>query len=231
MSPLDTYNAEGFELNIKDIVLSNDFLDPNYIQKRTEVQVPESEFSQSFDETIVAELSSWTRNLPLRFIETNTRGAVPLQPLMNHEPNAFERREIKRQIRGILRDAGKDGWLNGDGTAVNADSLRWLEKNLIQYLSDQSIPIRLYPTEEGGVEVEYTIKSTLGNTEVSVEIDLRERKGYWHSFDFSNKSSEDQNLDLSLETGWEWLSKDFEKAKGEGIVNEPRYSTLATGSP
>jgi len=206
MSPLDTYN----------VVLPNDFLDTDYIWKRPKVRVSETEPSQSFGEVTVAELSSETRNLSLLYWNGNWRREVSLPLLMNHESSAPEWREIKRQIQEIYLDAGEDGWLNGEGTAVNAEGLQWLEEKLVRYLPDQSISIRLYPTEEGGVEIEYTIKGTPRNTEVSVEIDLVERSGYWHSLDLFNRSSEDKSLNLSLDKDWEWLSVEFEKARDRG---------------
>ncbi len=229
MYPPETYNAKVSVRNIEDIVLADNVPNSACIWKRPNVHVSGTEPPELFGAVTIVDitkaLSVVTRNLSL----------FP-QPL-GSGPNDFygdsvnqEQQEIKKRIQDIGRDAGEDGWLDGEGIAVHAKGLQWLEGKLIRYFVNPADLVHLYPTEDGNVQIEYTIERVFGKTEVSVEINLTKRKGYWHSFDFSDKSSEDRSLDLSSETEWEWLSRDFEKAKDKGIVNDPKHSTLAAGS-
>jgi len=129
---------------------------------------------------------------------------------------------IKEQLNKIR--ALEDGWLDGEGSAPNAEGLLWLEKNLMDHFSGTHVPIRLYPTEDGNVQMEYTVLNPIVRKEVSIEIDLADQKGYWHAFDSVAQSSMDRDIDLSSEAGWKWISLGHEQT----IIAVIRNYTLET---
>ena len=58
-----------------------------------------------------------------------------------------------------------------------------------------SLPLpRIYPTPEGGVQMEWT----LGRIDISLEIDLGDHTGYWHWFDINDF---DRDGDERVEAG------------------------------
>lgn len=91
-----------------------------------------------------------------------------------------------------------DGWLDGKGLAPLAQSLDWLSDELrTRYHDDLPAPF-IYPTPEGGVQLEWT----LGDIEASLEIDLVRRTGEWHSLNLTTDAERTQIVDLNTEGGW-----------------------------
>ena len=66
----------------------------------------------------------------------------------------------------------------------------------------------IYPTEDGGIQLEWT----LGELAVSAEVDLKERKAEVCVVNLSTKASREAAVDLSAPTGWETLA---------ALVNDP----------
>jgi len=95
-----------------------------------------------------------------------------------------------------------DGWLEGKGAAPRADDLEWLTGQFEANYSDGLPAPYLYPTGEGGVQAEWS----LGDWEVTLDIDLKSRLAYWHALDQSSDDESEQELDLSSLVGWEWLA-------------------------
>ncbi len=60
------------------------------------------------------------------------------------------------------------GWVDGEGEVLSSDGLRWLEGLLSQFVAEGMPTPRLYPTLEGGVQAEWSIRSW----EVSATFDL-----------------------------------------------------------
>ena len=64
-----------------------------------------------------------------------------------------------------------DGWMNGEGRALDTDGLIWLAV-LLDKIQDAGVPLpHLYPTIEGGVEAEWSIHGR----EVGVTLNLKSR--------------------------------------------------------
>ena len=92
----------------------------------------------------------------------------------------------------------KDGWLEGHGKAPSKEGLNWLSRAFDNYYSgDLPLPY-LYPTEPGGVQAEWS----LGRNEITLEIDLVERSGYFHALHMEDDTEETRRLDLGSETHW-----------------------------
>lgn len=95
----------------------------------------------------------------------------------------------------------RDGWLDGDGVALDSAGLDWLggafEAN---YPDDLELPY-LFPMPDGGVRAEWTI----GRHEVSLDINLRTHRAHWHDLNMANDADREQALDLNQPAGWRFV--------------------------
>ena len=95
----------------------------------------------------------------------------------------------------------KNGWYNGRGYAPPAAGLDWLAKAFNEHCPDNLALPYAYPVAEGGVRLEWSI----GRRDISLEIDLRERAGEWHSLDLDTDDEEARPLNLDSKTDWDWM--------------------------
>lgn len=87
-----------------------------------------------------------------------------------------------------------DGWLDGKGKRLDRDALRALAQTFDDYF-DSELPLPyLYPTAEGGVQAEWS----LGDWEVSLEIELEGRMACYQAVRLSADETREQTIDLSL---------------------------------
>ena len=91
-----------------------------------------------------------------------------------------------------------DGWLEDGGRAPTSDELDWLSRAFDKYYPDDLPLPYLYPTEPGGVQAEWS----LSGNEVSLEMNLTERSGYFHVLCMENDVEKTHTLDLDRETDW-----------------------------
>lgn len=96
-----------------------------------------------------------------------------------------------------------DGWLEGQGKAPSKEELDWLSQAFDNYYSgDLPLPY-LYPTEPGGVQAEWS----LGQNEITLEIDLAEHSGYFHALHMEDDTEKTRHLDLGSEKHWMHLKE------------------------
>lgn len=101
----------------------------------------------------------------------------------------------------------RDGWLDGKGVAPNANSLDWLAAALEANTPDDAELPYLYPTETGGVLVEWATDGS----ELSLDVNLEERTGEWHVMDFSTDTDSHEIFDLNSEISWQKISQTISK--------------------
>ena len=116
-----------------------------------------------------------------------------------------------------LQDGWADGvqhpsdWGNGYGKAPSRHGLDWLAQALAhEYPNDLPIP-RIYPTPEGGAQLEWRI----GRYDVTLEVDLESRIGEWNWVDLTSPDEGEQALDLDSADGWEWVSTELRRFGGD----------------
>ena len=95
----------------------------------------------------------------------------------------------------------KDGWLEGGGVAPSASGLDWLAGALARHYPEGSPRPYLYPTEDGGVQAEWSFTCWCG----SLEIDLNSRCGNWFALNLETDSAEERQLRCDEPADWQWL--------------------------
>ncbi len=95
----------------------------------------------------------------------------------------------------------KDGWLDGQGVAPSRMGLDWFAKTIgANYPADLPRPF-IYPTAEGGLQLEWS----LGEHELSLEVDLANHSGTWHRLQLPTQQDETRNINLDVVAEWKWL--------------------------
>lgn len=113
--------------------------------------------------------------------------------------------DISRQLDDIR--ALEHGWLDGEGRAPSQSGIDWIESRLHRYLPADLPRPYLYPTEAGGVQLEWSIESN----EVSIEVDLESHLGIWHELNLNPQQNlqpsdeRERELNLDQSSAWEWI--------------------------
>lgn len=113
--------------------------------------------------------------------------------------------DISLQLDDIR--ALKHGWLDGEGRAPSHSGIDWIESRMHRYLTADFPRPYLYPTEAGGVQLEWSIESN----EISIEVNLESHSGVWHQLNLQPQlntlSSDERERELNLDrsSDWEWI--------------------------
>jgi len=123
-----------------------------------------------------------------------------------HQPVArdkarFEESDIQVQFEKLRTI--KDGWLDGVGSSIDVDLLRRVRTWLGDHVRDSIPRPTLFPTPEGGVEVEWVA----GRYDVSVEFDPVSGKVAWHALDLDTCEVDEMDVSMDDEDGLRNLGK------------------------
>ena len=110
------------------------------------------------------------------------------------EPGVLARLDEFRTLR--------DGWLEGRGRAPSRAGLDWLSNAFEHRYPDDLSPPYVYPTSEGGIQVEWTF----GPWEITLEIDLDSHRGSWHALDLETDEQRTRQIDLDEPKAWDWIA-------------------------
>ncbi len=98
-----------------------------------------------------------------------------------------------------------DGWLEGSGRAPGHAGLDWLSASFRRfYPGDTPLP-HTYPTDEGGVRMEWSC----GSDVMALEIDLDTHRGEWLWFDRDSDDEREHTLNMDASADWEWLAQEI----------------------
>jgi len=104
----------------------------------------------------------------------------------------------------------QSGWLNGQGERPEPDLLAWLSTTwMMAYPATLPNPY-VYPTAEGGVQLEWS----LGDWELSAEVDLARRRSYFVAVDTAGTAADEMEVDLGSADGWRELADLVRKYAG-----------------
>ena len=95
----------------------------------------------------------------------------------------------------------QDGWLEGEGLAPSPEGLEWLSTSFESHYDDDVELPHTYPTEEGGIRMEWSVE----NNVLILEIDLDTRVGEWLWFDRDSEAEGERSLNLDDSGDWAWL--------------------------
>lgn len=103
----------------------------------------------------------------------------------------------------------RDGWLNGEGRAPSPEGLDWLAESFERfYPEDPDVPLPyVYPTVEGGVQLEWS----LGSKELSLEVTLADHSAEWYWADISADDEDERVLNLDAVADWEWIANEIRR--------------------
>ena len=121
--------------------------------------------------------------------------------------NVNERLDSFKQIEDGWADGMQPAsqWGNGYGKAPSHKGLDWLKQQFAVHYPDDLPRPYLYPTPEGGVQVEWSV----GPHEASLEIDLDSRSAEWYCLNLETDESQERNSDLNLPSEWRWLTDEL----------------------
>lgn len=97
------------------------------------------------------------------------------------------------------------GWLNGEGVAMNREDLNWFAE-LFENNYNPALPLpHLYPTPLGGIQAEWSSEAY----DISLNIDLTEKIGFYQSLHHSSDDVNEATLDLTNESDWQLLNQNL----------------------
>lgn len=99
----------------------------------------------------------------------------------------------------------EDGWLEGESKAPSSEGLDWLSQAFDRHYSTNLPTPYIYPTEEGGVQSEWTF----GTIDINVRIDLSTQRAVYFWLD--EHTEEERGLNLADRADWEWLALNIRK--------------------
>ena len=101
----------------------------------------------------------------------------------------------------------KDGWLEGGGAAPSPGGLDWLAEVFARHYPEGSPRPYLYPTEEGGVQAEWSPS----HGRVSLEINLESRRGNWFALSLETDNADERQLRCDEASDWRWLVRRIDR--------------------
>jgi hypothetical protein len=105
------------------------------------------------------------------------------------------------------------GWLDGKGIPPSHAGLDWLADAFDAYYADD-IPLPyLFPTPEGHVLAEWSLKPW----SPSLEIHLAVKGAEWHCLNLDTDEESEKDVDLGKAEDWLWLGKEIRTLCG-GVV-------------
>ncbi|MFZ1639933.1 MAG: hypothetical protein WAV07_00555 [Candidatus Contendobacter sp.] len=105
----------------------------------------------------------------------------------------------------------ENSWLDGKGRAPDKAQLAWLS-TAFDTLYDPTLPLPyLYPTAEGGIQAEWS----LGDWEVSLEIDLAGQIAEWQALNLKTQACREQSLHLANPADWQALNQNLQELSPE----------------
>jgi hypothetical protein len=97
----------------------------------------------------------------------------------------------------------EDGWLDGKGIAPDREELNWLSNQFDEHF-DADLPLPfLYPTAEGGIQAEWSLRGT----EVSLEINLADKSAEFQALNLSDDTTTEFIFRLVEDDGWKKLNE------------------------
>ncbi len=102
------------------------------------------------------------------------------------------------------------GWLEGQGVPPSNTGLDWLAATFERRFPDEAPLPHVYPTPEGGVQMEWS----LGSNAITLEVDLHSHHAEWLWFNRHSDAEHEEQLNLDEADAWEWLVTEIRDKAG-----------------
>jgi hypothetical protein len=112
-----------------------------------------------------------------------------------------------QELKGL-----KDGWLDGEGVAPSDQDLDWMLEFLNKEYPDELPLPYIFPTPEGGVQLEWTI----GSYDVSLDVDLSEKTAAWNEIHTETMEITEFEVNLNDAKSWEHVKNRISEMAGAG---------------
>ncbi len=139
---------------------------------------------------------------PTEFVDLPDGCEVDFEPHLSIATDPVRSANVSSRLNELK--SLENGWLDGKGLAPNRVGLDWLTQSLDANYSDELRQPFVYPTAEGGVQFEWTI----GDFEVSLEIDLSSHQAQWHCLNLTTAA--DSFRDVNLDDAGDWTRLEAE---------------------
>jgi len=96
----------------------------------------------------------------------------------------------------------KDGWLNGEGIAPNADLLKWFSNSFELNFSPELPLPNIYPTPDGNIQAEWIIDKM----DISLLVNLEDKTSKLNILNLSSEADENHELNLNEISEWDSLN-------------------------
>lgn len=111
----------------------------------------------------------------------------------------------------------RNGWLEGEGSAPSYAGLDCLADRFTRHFPDEAPLPYIYPTEDGGIRMEWP----QGNNALILEVDIEAHKGEWLRFSRSSEGCAEHVLNLDNPGDWNWLSSEIIKHTDPAYPSQP----------
>ena len=118
----------------------------------------------------------------------------------------------------------EDGWYENNGAAPSDEGLDWLLEVFGKWYAPDLDQPQLYPMFDGGVQAEWM----LGRFDLSLEIDLEKKSGWFHGLNLDTRKEESGDLLLDRKSGWDILQRLIEESRE--IRNETEHALASAGT-
>ncbi len=145
---------------------------------------------------------------PTELVELPDGCEVDFEPHISNDRDASSSNAVSTRLNELRLLS--DSWLDGKGLAPSSGGLDWLTKSFEASYPYDLPPPFVYPTAEGGVQLEWT----LGEHELSLEVDLSSHQAEWHCLDLKTQQDCHRILNLDNADGWAWLVTELRRLAG-----------------
>ena len=187
-----------------------------YRDPRTDRKLPRRDSERPYHSFVASGKNNYATEEPIEiemFVGGSRHTTVEMRPIITWQPDSqtyvdieiFPENAYWSRIESRLNELRKleDGWLDGDGYAPAEEGLDWLASVLKKHYSSNLPNLYLYPTEEGGVQIEWHSPGM----DMSIAIDFESYAAIWSELDTRCDSDhyDERPFDCSDENDWRWL--------------------------
>ena len=215
------------EVDLRGLIVELNQEEKTFILKRPDEIEVQGKIDREHYENIIEALTGYLRGVKLAIQGVGVRDRS--DKLVRIEKidwsNVLEPLDIQARIDELRTFS--EGWLDGEGVALDPVGLDWLESTTLHYYDASTMPLpRIYPMPDGLLSFEWSFPEHMA----SLEVDLANNQGDWLAVNKATKADSAETIDLSGSEGWSQLGQLLNEIRGEQPSDE-RDSPSAPDQP